>query len=144
MDRLRRWPTLRTFLPTQGAIRTAVAQCSFVPHDFALGGVEFAEEAGHQRVRLGIIITVPHILHYLLVRLLLSFPERILQEVLGAPFLRPLLLQNVVQQILVPLYEPIGVHLPVLDLLLSVALDSSEQCLHLVLLPLPERTLFLC
>lgn len=42
------------------------------------------------------------------------------------------------QQVLVPLDKPLRVDLPVLDLLLPISLDSLEQGLQALLVPLSE------
>ena len=54
-----------------------------------------------------------------------------------------MLLEDVVEEVLVSLDKSVGVHLPMLDLLLSVTLDSAKESLHLILLLLPEGGLLL-
>ena len=54
-------------------------------------------------------------------------PERKPQEVIRPPSFDVLLIQKVEQQILVSLDQPLRVNLSVLQLLVSVSLDSLQQ-----------------
>ena len=50
-----------------------------------------------------------------------------------------LFLEDVLEQVLVPLDEPVGVDLSLLDLLLTISLNTSKQVLQLVLLFMSEN-----
>ena len=57
----------------------------------------------------------------------LTLAECILKELIRTTLLHGLLLQNILQQVLVPLDEPLRIDLPVLYLLLTVSLDALQQ-----------------
>ena len=59
--------------------------------------------------------------------LFLTLAECILKELIRTTLLHGLLLQNILQQVLVPLDEPLRIDLPVLYLLLTVSLDALQQ-----------------
>lgn len=78
-------------------------ECLPVGQDRALRGIKLTEQPWHQRVRLRIVRAVLHVGLDLFVRLLLPFPQGILQEILRPPLLGALLLQDVVEEIFVSL-----------------------------------------
>ena len=66
----------------------------------------------------------PQLFRQLGLALLLSFAEGVFEELLGAALLHCLLLEDILQQVLVALNEPLRVDLPMLHLLLPVTLDT--------------------
>lgn len=54
-----------------------------------------------------------------------------------------MLLENVVEKVLVPLDQAVGVHLSVLHLLFPISLNTAQQGLHLVLLLVSESRFLL-
>jgi hypothetical protein len=134
---------LRVIILLDGILQRLGAFPSLMRNDGALVRVKLPEEPGHQRIRLGVILALFDSFLDLLLGLLFTLAQGVLQEVLGASLLCGLLLQNVIEQIPVPLDQPRRVLLPMVHLLLTVPLNPTKQGLQLVLLPLTKDCLLL-
>ena len=87
----------------------------------------FTEKSGHQRIAQRVVRSVVHLLPNLFLCFLLAAPKSELQKLGGPPLLGRLLLEDVLEQVSIPLDQPLTVCLAVLDLLFAVALDPLHQ-----------------
>lgn len=90
----------------------------------------FAEQARHEGVTPWVVGTSFHVAINFRLGLLLAPSQRKFQKVSGSPLLRLLLVQDVLQQVFVPLDKPLAVNLSMLYLLLAIALDTLQQRLE--------------
>lgn len=99
---------------------------------------DLPEEAGHRSVTHGVVFLLLHLSLDVLGGLLLPLAEGKLQEVVRPPLLGRLLLEDVLEEVLIPLDEPLGVDLAMLDLFFSVPLNALEEGLEALLLLLSQ------
>ena len=99
---------------------------------------DLPEETRHLSVTHWVVFLLLHVSLDVLSSLFLAFAESKLQEVVRSPLLRRLLLENVLQEVLIPLNESLRIDLTMLDLLFSVSLDALEEGLQALLLLVPQ------
>jgi len=95
---------------------------------------DLPEEAGHGRVTHWVVFLLLHVFLDVFGSLLLPLAESKLQEVVRSPLLGRLLLEYVLQEVLIPLDQPLRVDLTMLNLLLPVPLDALKEGLEALLL----------
>ena len=97
-----------------------------------------ALEAGQEGIFDEVLRLLANLLDELSLTLFLALAEGVLEELLSAALLHSLFLKNVLEQVFVALYEPLGVDLSVLDLFFAVALDALQQRLQTLLVLLAK------
>jgi len=87
---------------------------------------EFLSYPGHQGIIVWLVDLHFEVLHDLLIRLDLTLAEGVFQELTRLSLLLALLLQHVFQEVRIPLHESLGIFEPVLELFLTVTLDTLK------------------
>ena len=88
---------------------------------------DLSEEARHGGVINWVVFLLLQVSLDVLGGLLLSLAECELQEVVRSPLLGCLLLEDVLQEVLIPLDQSLRIDLTMLDLLFSISLDALQE-----------------